>query len=101
MNNGAMIIDPITGPVEMICWFYFEKPKSNRTLHPTSRQVGDLDKLLRAVSDALVDGGAIEDDSQIVLVSGSKSWVTEDTTRPGVMVYIADMNQPKVESILE
>ena len=101
MNNGAMIIDPITGPVEMICWFYFEKPKSNKTLHPTSKQVGDVDKLLRAVCDAIDDGGGFaSSDQQVCLISASKSWADENT-RPGVMIYLSTMNEAQSESVLD
>ena len=69
MNNGTMIIDPLEGPIELIAWFYFEKPKSNKTLHPTSKQVGDVDKLLRAVCDAIDDGGGFaSSDQQVCLI---------------------------------
>lgn len=97
MQEGTFQIDALTGPVEVICWFYFEKPKSNRTQHPTSRQVGDLDKLLRAVCDGMVDGGGMEDDSQICLISGSKAWADSDT-RPGVMIYLSTLEKRKEPS---
>ena len=51
-------------PVSIALTFYFEKPKSQRksALHKTTKP--DLDKLLRAVLDALT-GIAYEDDAQV------------------------------------
>ena len=92
MQEREFQIDALQGPVEMICWFYFEKPKSNRTTLPISRQVGDLDKLLRAVSDGIVDGGGMDDDSQICQISGSKMWA-DGNTRPGVMIYLSTIDK--------
>ena len=94
MQEREFKIDALQGPVEMICWFYFERPKSNKTHYPTSRQVGDLDKLLRAVGDGIVDGGGMDDDSQICQISGAKLWADQHT-RPGVMIYLAPIETPK------
>lgn len=88
-NERDMVIDTFTGPVQMSVWLYFDKPKSNRTKRPTSRLVGDLDKHLRSISDAVTDGGGWEDDSQLVSVSGEKLWADEHT-RAGVVIWIAD-----------
>lgn len=51
-------------PVSIALTFYFEKPKSQRksALHKTTKP--DLDKLLRAVLDALT-GIAYQDDAQV------------------------------------
>ena len=90
MNEREFIIDPLKGPVQLHVWFYFEKPKSNRTYRPTSRQVGDLDKLLRAVCDAITDAGGYDDDSQVVSISGEKLWADQET-RPGVVIHLLEM----------
>lgn len=91
MQEGEFKIDALAEPVDLTCYFYFEKPKSNRSKYPTSARVGDTDKLLRAVGDALVDGGAIDDDRYIVQVSAVKLWADE-YTRPGVMIYLSTIN---------
>jgi crossover junction endodeoxyribonuclease RusA len=49
--------------------------RTTAPLLPTSRAVGDLDKLLRAVLDALT-GVAYADDSNVVGVVASKRWTT-------------------------
>ena len=93
---------PFTGPCIVSASFIFERPQSHygtgRNAHtirpsapeePTSRNVyGDLDKLARALLDALTEGGAIEDDSLVVGLSASKAFVRGDL-RPGAYVRIA------------
>lgn len=88
MNEREFIIDPITGPVQLHVWFYFDKPKSNRSQRPTSKLVGDLDKHLRSICDALTDGGAYDDDSQVVSISGEKLWADENT-RAGAVIHVS------------
>lgn len=68
----------LEGPVEADVIFCFDKPKSapkTRLIWPITRSSGDIDKLLRNVFDALVDAGAIADDSQIVKVTAEKAHV--------------------------
>lgn len=63
----------IDGPVSMQLTFRLTAPKSVRREHPTVRP--DLDKLVRAVLDALT-GLAYKDDSQVVSIQASKTyWV--------------------------
>lgn len=50
-----------------------DKVKASAPSVPTTRSVGDLDKLVRAVLDGLT-GIAYADDSQVVSVSASKVW---------------------------
>lgn len=61
---GGMV-DPYEGAVEVRCSFYFLRPKSTskKILHKTTKP--DVDKLTRAVFDALT-GVCYRDDSQIV-----------------------------------
>ncbi len=59
----------IEGPVAVDVCFTFDRPKSaprSRRVWPITRSSGDLDKLLRAVLDAMTDAGAWRDDSQVV-----------------------------------
>ncbi len=67
--------------------FYFARPKShfspkgvllkNAPAHPTGRNIGDIEKLARSVSDALT-GVAYDDDSQVVEMELTKAYDTKD-----------------------
>ena len=57
-------------------------------LFPSTRNSGDLDKLLRCVCDAIVDGGVIRDDSLIVLVNARKVWAGWTLAIPGVRLIV-------------
>jgi crossover junction endodeoxyribonuclease RusA len=74
-----------TGPVRLSAVYTLPRPPSHYRTgrfadllrdsapeHPASRP--DLDKLLRSTLDALVDGGAIADDSRVVEVSAAKAY---------------------------
>jgi Holliday junction resolvase RusA-like endonuclease len=63
---------PLRGPLAVTIVFTVPRPKSlpKRVLWPTAKR--DLDKLLRAVFDALTAAGVIQDDGQIVVVRASK-----------------------------
>lgn len=68
---------PLEGPVAVRVAFGFLKPKSapkKRETSPITRSSGDIDKLLRATLDALVDAGVMRDDSQVINVSASKDY---------------------------
>lgn len=51
-----------TGPVLLIASFTFVRPESSRRLLPSVRP--DLDKLMRAIGDALQEAKVVGDDSQ-------------------------------------
>jgi len=78
------------GPVLVGIVFEFKQARSNQNPFPTGRNIGDLDKLTRAVLDALVEAKVIEDDSFVVGWLGtdepSKIWGPRDqvviTVRP-------------------
>lgn len=86
---AAMTGDLFTGPVNLSVDFYFPRPKSH---YRTGKHAGtlrddapvyvatkpDLDKLLRAVGDALT-GVVLRDDSQIVLTDARKLYASLDT----------------------
>lgn len=79
-------------PVAIDATFYFSRPKSHYTArgklsatgrrqpYPPGRYYGDVDKLLRAVLDALT-GPVLADDSQVVEVTGRKEWADQDGCR--------------------
>jgi crossover junction endodeoxyribonuclease RusA len=87
--------DPFEGPVELQLYFAFTRPKkhfrANGQLrddaprYVTSKGVGDIDKLVRAVADALT-GIVYLDDSQIAVLSASKTY----GTRAGVNILAVE-----------
>lgn len=79
---------PATGPCTLIVTFHFTRPKHHyrtgkyahllRDVAPREMQVGpDLDKLVRAVGDAMTLGGVVIDDKQIMVIRAAKKWTTE------------------------
>jgi Holliday junction resolvase RusA-like endonuclease len=84
-----------TAPVSISITFRFLRPKTHyiksglspkAPLHLTSKQKGDIDKLSRAVLDALT-GTLLHDDSQVVQLSAHKRYTTPDE-RPGALITI-------------
>jgi crossover junction endodeoxyribonuclease RusA len=63
---------PLTGPVEVEIDFTLPRPKSARGPNQYPAKRPDLDKLVRAVLDALTDGGAWADDGQVVTLTAGK-----------------------------
>lgn len=78
----------LSQPVAADIVFRFPRPKShfrtgryahllrdNAPVFPTTRSVGDVDKLIRATLDALTVAGILADDSQVVHVDAWKIYV--------------------------
>lgn len=85
------------------CEFRFARPKSHHgakglkqtaPAHPTTRNLGDTDKLVRACLDALT-GLAYDDDSQVVEAAGIKRWC-EPGEPEGAVVTVSDLAQGAV-----
>jgi crossover junction endodeoxyribonuclease RusA len=74
---------PMTGPVTVTVFFYFTQAKSNRDSQPTSKQIGDLDKLVRATFDAM-KGIVWEDDSQACILETGKYYWPENEVQISV-----------------
>ena len=72
-------------PVFLRMSFVLPRPKSVKRRYITVRP--DLDKLARAVNDALT-GIAFVDDSQVVLLSCSKRYSDSDVDKPGVYIHV-------------
>jgi crossover junction endodeoxyribonuclease RusA len=94
LNQHAML----NGPVQISVTFYMDRPKSHSTtkgLRPTAPTYHtgkpDIDKLLRAILDALT-GVCFRDDSQIAIVSCEKNYATAASTE----IYIFDLEKPNV-----
>lgn len=73
---------PASGPMKVELSFAMPKPKKITRPMPTTRP--DLDKLVRAVLDALTHARVWEDDSQVVELSASKLYADE----PGVGIRL-------------
>lgn len=81
---------PWDGPVILQATFTVPKPKATpkgRPAWPSKRP--DLSHLVRAVEDALTDAGAIDDDSRIVEIRATKTYVGGSIMalpHPGVVI---------------
>lgn len=77
-------------PVRVFMRFLLPRGKSVKRMSPTTKP--DLDKLVRAVNDALVDACVLRDDAQIVAITVLKEYATDtpDGT-PGVLVQVQEM----------
>ena len=80
---------PATGPVDLRVVFTFPRPRNHyrtgkfahmlRGVAPRLMSTGpDLDKLVRAIGDALVDACVIVDDKQIRHIEASKEWTMDN-----------------------
>lgn len=79
--DGELV--PCPAPILVDVVFCFERPKGHykasgglsakATLRPVQKRRDDVDKLVRAILDALT-GIAFEDDAQVVELTASKAW---------------------------
>lgn len=94
--------DPYAGPVEIHCFFRFDRTASaaeaaaegevwasHDTEWPTARSIGDEDTLRRAVLDALTKSGVIADDSLSIGGLNFKRW-TLAGEEAGVAVVVVE-----------
>ena len=86
---------PLAGPVAVELQFALHKPKvaeRGPRRWPTGKTAGDVDKLARAVLDALTDAGVWEDDGQVVQLLVSKDYPgtpgAGHQLTPGVCVFV-------------
>ena len=82
-----------SGPLELEVVFFFDRPKS----HPKKRRaidrgihykMPDIDKLVRAVGDALSVSALIGDDDQIATLHAYKRYAEEGTSGAGMKVWL-------------
>lgn len=71
-------------PVAVTIYFYMPRPKKPKFDRPAVKP--DLDKLIRAVSDGLTDGGLLEDDSRVV-----ESHAYQFYGEPGVTITVSEV----------
>lgn len=78
---------PFTKAVEVELIFLFDR--RGETPRPT-REVGDWDKLVRNVLDALQDSGVLKNDAQVVgpFGHGGKYWTVDGADEQGVMITV-------------
>ena len=92
--NGGALYTPMDGPLEAEIIFTVRKPASapkRRRTWPTTRDSGDLDKLLRSTFDGITDGGAVADDSRIIAVTATKTFPLEHPEaleEPGAIIRL-------------
>ncbi len=89
-KDQADLTDQLQGPIEVKLEFRILSPKKPLHVLPISRRAGDIDKLSRAILDALTISQLIGDDSQVVKLKASKIYVTD---YPGVIVTIREAGQ--------
>lgn len=76
---------PVDVPVLVRVTFYMPRPKSVKREYPTAAP--DLDKLMRAVGDALTASSIYTDDARVVEWRARKLYA--DEVEPGVEVEVA------------
>lgn len=84
---------PFAGPVQVALTFYFPRPKSHTAAqrlipYAYGNRKWDLDKLERAIYDALTDAAVWQDDSQVARNAGSEKRYVEGDEVPGVSITI-------------
>jgi Holliday junction resolvase RusA-like endonuclease len=84
-----------TGPVGVVLAFFMPRPAGHylgKQLRPSAprwhTRPADIDKLSRAVLDALTEAGVLGDDAQVTLLTASKVWAS---TEPGVHVQVEEL----------
>jgi Holliday junction resolvase RusA-like endonuclease len=65
---------PLEGPVEVRVVFYLPRPKSAPKRITEPAKLPDLDKLVRALGDALTSAGVWHDDAQVVSTLARKAF---------------------------
>jgi len=79
------------GPIKLEVDFFLPRPKSiPKSQRPSPIVPPDLDKLIRAVGDAIGQSGLIwGDDSQIVEIAATKQYA--DNRQPGAVIVIKSL----------
>ena len=78
-NHGGAW-EPLDGPLEVEATFYFERPRRPKFDAPAVKP--DLDKLCRALGDALTAAEIVTDDARIVTWHAHKTYGS-----PGVSIH--------------
>jgi Holliday junction resolvase RusA-like endonuclease len=87
-------LPPLDGPLEAEVIFTVRKPASapkRRRTWPTTRDSGDIDKLLRSTFDGIADAQAVADDARIIDVHARKVFPHEHPealSEPGAIIRL-------------
>lgn len=90
----TQLTEPLDGPLEAEIVFTVRKPASapkRRRTWPTTRDSGDIDKLLRSTFDGIADAQAVADDSRIIRVTATKTFPGEHPealAEPGAVIRL-------------
>jgi Holliday junction resolvase RusA-like endonuclease len=84
--------DPMAGPVAVTMTFWFDRasylgPMAQESEEPIAQYIGDTDKLVRNVLDALTDASVYVDDRQVTQVVAVKAWAPP-LTKAGVAIVV-------------
>ena len=84
---------PILGPCWVTCIFWFDRPTDEPTEaqgeYPCTPYIGDIDKLVRNVLDALQDAKLYANDRQVVgLGNTSKFWTGPYDSNAGLGLWV-------------
>ena len=75
LRQPALVQAPIQGAVELVTDFYLPRPKTTKYPDaPIGHGLGDLDKLIRCVGDALTLSGVYRDDALVTRVVAEKHY---------------------------
>lgn len=90
----------LAGPVDLYVIFWLPRPKTlpRSVLVPAKRP--DESKLVRAVEDALTDGGAWKDDGQVVVTYAVKLYATA-ANPPGCTIIITELEDFQLEDLMD
>lgn len=90
--------DPADGPVEVTLWIRVPRPKSvSLKVRPFPHVKPDVDKLARAILDALTVAQVWRDDAQVIDLIVFKRYATDDPDGgPGAKVKVAMVPAPEI-----
>lgn len=91
-GDQAGLLDALDPPYRVEAWFYFRRPRTTKATHPVAPTIGDLDKLARAVGDALTISGLIRDDRFITDWKTEKAWAGPAET-PGAIIRVTSLKE--------
>ena len=88
----AGVVEPWDGPVGVLATFTLPRPPSAPRRRWAPDRKPDLDKLLRAVLDALTASGVVVDDARVVQANARKEYGTP----PGLRLTVGPLPAPAV-----
>jgi Holliday junction resolvase RusA-like endonuclease len=81
---------PTELPVELEVVFVVDRPKSSQLTEVTDPHVGDLDKLIRNISDAAEGSGVLANDRQIVAITSARKVWAPATHPEGAWIILRE-----------